>query len=98
MTKFFRRAFSTVLVAFMLLTVMSTGTFAAQDATLYQKAEEHKAALLTDLESFVNIDTGSGQEPGLLKFQGMLIERFKELGAEVEYTPVNKPQAGYNIK
>ena len=98
MTNFFKRAFSTVVVALMLLTVFSPGALAAPDANLYQKAEEHKAAVLTDLENFVNIDSGSTYEPGLQKFQGLLIDRLKELGAEVEYTPVNKPQAGYNIK
>lgn len=94
----FRRTISTTLVAFMLLAVLSSAALAAPDAALYQKCEEHKASLLTDLETYVNIDSGSTYEPGLKKFQGLLIERLKELGAEVEYTPVNKPQAGYNIK
>lgn len=98
MTKFFKRAFSTFAIALMLLAVFSAGAMAAPDANLYQKSEEHKAAILTDLENFVNIDSGSTYEPGLQKFQGLLIERLKELGAEVEFTPVNKPQAGYNIK
>lgn len=95
---FFSRTVSTVLIAFMLLAVLSSAVLAAPDAVLYQKCEEHKASLLTDLETYVNIDSGSTHEPGLKKFQGLLIERLKELGAEVEYTPVNKPQAGYNIK
>lgn len=82
----------------MILTVFLPGVMAAPDAGLLQKCEEHKAALMTDLETFVNIDSGSTYEPGLQKFQGLLIERLKALGAEVEYTPVNKPQAGYNIK
>ena len=98
MTRLFRQALSSFIVAMVLLAVFSTGAMAAPDATLYQKSEEHKPNLLTDLESFVNIDSGSGYEAGLQKFQGLLIDRLKELGAEVEYTPVNKPQAGYNIK
>lgn len=97
MTKILSRTLSTVIVALMLLTVFSTGAMAAPDAALYQKAEEHKSAVLTDLENYVNIDSGSGNEAGLKKYQGLLIDRLKELGAEVEYTPVNKPQAGYNI-
>ena len=98
MSNFFRQSIFSVVVALMLLMVFSPGVLAAPDAALYQKSEEHRAAVLTDLEKFVNIDSGSTLEPGLLKFQGMLIERLKELGAEVEYTAVNKPQAGYNIK
>lgn len=98
MGKIFRQALITAVVAFMFLAAFAPGVMAAPDAGLMQKCEEHKAALLTDLENFVNIDSGSTYEPGLQKFQGLLIERLKELGAEVEYTPVKKPQAGYNIK
>lgn len=100
MDKLFRRAIPIVIAAFMFLAVLAPGVMAAAapDATILQKCEEHKAALLTDLETFVNIDSGSTYAPGLEKYQGLLIERLKELGAEVEYTPVNKPQAGYNIK
>lgn len=70
---------------------------AAPDAALQQKVAEQKDALLNDLATFVNIDSGSTYEPGLKKFQGLLVERLKELGAEVETYPVNKPQAGDNI-
>ena len=100
MNKLFRKAIPTVIAVFLALAVFAPGVMAAAtpDAGILQKCEEHKAAVVNDLESFVNIDSGSTYEPGLQKFQGLLIERLKELGAEVEYTPVNKPQAGYNIK
>ncbi|HWR43799.1 glutamate carboxypeptidase [Sporomusa sp.] len=99
MTRLLRKIIPTVVIALMVFSAISPAAMAAaKDDALYQKCEEHKATLLTDLENYVNIDTGSGHEPGLKKFQGQLIERLKELGAEVTYTEVNKPQAGYNIK
>lgn len=91
-----RRLLATILT-FAFLVAFSVPALAAPDAALYQKVSEQKDALLTDLEAFVNIDSGSTYEPGLQKFQTLLIERLKELGAEVEVYPVNKPQAGYNI-
>jgi glutamate carboxypeptidase len=97
MSKIWHR--SLVLMLTLVLTLALTGPAlaATPDAALYQKVSDQKDALLTDLEAFVNIDSGSTYEPGLQKFQTLLIERLKELGAEVEFAPVNKPQAGYNI-
>lgn len=86
-----------IILTFVFLVAISAPALAAPDAALYQKVREQKDALLTDLEAFVNIDSGSTYEPGLQKFQTLLIERLRELGAEVEAYPVNKPQAGYNI-
>lgn len=92
------RPLTALILAFVFAVALAAPTaFAAPDATLYQKVTEQKEALLTDLATFVNIDSGSTYEPGLKKFQGLLIERLKELGAEVETYPVNKPQAGDNI-
>ncbi len=86
-----------VVLAFIFVVAFSVPALAAPDAALYQKARQNRDAFLNDLETFVNIDSGSTYEPGLKKFQGLLIERLKELGAEVETFPVNKPQAGDNI-
>lgn len=69
----------------------------ALDKNLYQKCEEHKFPLLIELESYVNIDSGSGYGPGLKKFQHLLIDRLKRMGAQVFYKEVKEPQAGYNI-
>lgn len=99
MTRRILRTIAACTLSFLLLAVVSAGVaMASKDAALYQKCEEHRGLLLADLETFVNIDSGSGYEPGLKKYQALLIDRLKELGAEVEYTEVNKPQAGYNIK
>jgi glutamate carboxypeptidase len=93
-----KKILSLVVVALMVLFVFSPAvTEAAKDEALFQKCEEHKPLILKELETYVNIDSGSTQEAGLKEFQGLLIERLKQLGAEVTYTEVNKPQAGYNI-
>ncbi len=70
---------------------------AAPNAVLLQKSKDSKEAIIKDLETFVNIDTGTGYEEGLKKYQGILIERLKAMGAEVKATEVDKPVAGYNI-
>lgn len=70
---------------------------AARDNEVYQKCSNKKDALLADLATFVNIDSGSSDQAGLAKLQGLLIDRFKELGAEVETVPVTKPQVGHSV-
>lgn len=99
MSKLLRKVFTAGIISLIVMFAVSSVVMAAaKDEVLYQKCEEHKSLLLTDLENYVNIDSGSTYEPGLKKFQGLLIERLKELGAEVTYNEVNKPQAGYNIQ
>ncbi|WP_346355153.1 glutamate carboxypeptidase [Azotosporobacter soli] len=71
---------------------------ATPQSDLQQRCVAQQDAVLQDLEQFVNIDSGSGYEPGLNQFQGLLIERLQQLGAEVETTQVEKPQAGRIIK
>lgn len=44
----------------------------------------------------MDIDTGTGQAPGLKTVSAMLVERLKALGAEVSTTPAD-PSAGDNI-
>lgn len=86
----------TLALVFLLLTPMAA-VAAAPDAVVLQKSNDSKQALLKDLETFVNIDTGSGYEDGLKKFQGILIDRLKAMGADVQATEVSQPMAGYNI-
>ncbi|KYZ75794.1 hypothetical protein AXX12_11385 [Anaerosporomusa subterranea] len=86
----------TLTILFLICSILPQAQAARNDA-LYEKCVVQKDTLLADLAAFVNIDSGSTYEPGLKKYQGLLIERLKELGAEVEYQEVAKPQAGYNI-
>lgn len=94
----FFRSFAMALLVLFCVWAVAPVAQAARNDDLYQRCVDQKTMLLSDLETFVNIDSGSGYEEGLKTYQGLLIDRLKELGAEVEYVEVEKPQAGYNIK
>ena len=64
--------------------------------TLLKKAEAEQKPYLATVEQLVNVDTGTGQEPGLKTVSALLIERLKALGAKVETSPAS-PSAGDNI-
>lgn len=57
-----------------------------------------KDELLVDLERFVNIDSPSGYEEGIKRFQSLVVERLEQLGAKVTKEEVNLPMAGWNVK
>ncbi|UEM01954.1 M20/M25/M40 family metallo-hydrolase [Skermanella rosea] len=63
---------------------------------LLKRAESERPEFLTTLEELVAIDSGTGNAEGLSKVEGILVERLKALGAEVEVTPA-QPSAGNNI-
>jgi glutamate carboxypeptidase len=88
-----------IVVCALALTLFLFTSLAAADpnAVLLQKSKDSKEALLKDLETYVNIDTGTGCEEGLKKFQSILIERLKAMGADVKAIEIEKPMAGYNI-
>jgi len=92
------RPVAAALFVFFCIWAISPVAQATRNDVLYQQCVDQKSILLGDLEKFVNIDSGSGYEQGLKQYQGLLIDRLKELGAEVEYVEVEKPQTGYNIK
>lgn len=94
----FSRSFAMVLLVLFCVWAVAPIAQAARNDDLYQRCVDQKTMLLADLGTFVNIDSGSGYAEGLKTYQGLLIDRLKELGAEVEYVEVEKPQAGYNIK
>ncbi|KAB0547814.1 M20/M25/M40 family metallo-hydrolase [Pseudomonas argentinensis] len=80
------------------LSLLSFSAFAADLApeALLKKAEAEQKSYLATVEQLVNVDTGTGQEPGLKTVSALLIERLKALGAKVETTPAS-PSAGDNI-
>jgi len=80
------------------LSLLSFSAFAADLApeTLLKKAEAEQKPYLATVEQLVNVDTGTGQEPGLKTVSALLIERLKALGAKVETSPAS-PSAGDNI-
>ena len=96
MHRYYRSSIAACTLVLTLFLFMSLAT-AAPNAVLLQKSKDSKEAIIKDLEKFVNIDTGTAYEEGLKKYQGILIERLKAMGAKVEVTEVDKPVAGYNI-
>ncbi|QXG28835.1 M20/M25/M40 family metallo-hydrolase [Pseudomonas viridiflava] len=78
--------------------ILSTGAFAAEISPeqLLKKAETEQTAYLETVRQLVDVDTGTGQAPGLKTISTLLVERLKALGAEVSTTPAT-PSAGDNI-
>ncbi|WP_462380058.1 M20/M25/M40 family metallo-hydrolase [Pseudomonas sp. Marseille-QA0892] len=74
----------------------SATAFAAAPDDLLKKAESEQKAYLATVEQLVNVDTGTGQAPGLKTVGDMLVKRLEALGAKVERSPA-KPSEGDNI-
>ncbi|EGH04596.1 glutamate carboxypeptidase [Pseudomonas amygdali pv. aesculi] len=78
--------------------LFSMGVIAAElpSDLLLKKAQAEQQSYLKTVRQLVDIDTGTGQAPGLKTVSAMLVERLKALGAEVSTTPAD-PSAGDNI-
>ena len=90
-----RRSPITAAIALSLLAFSALAADLAPEALL-KKAEAERKPYLATVEQLVNVDTGTGQEPGLKTVSALLVERLKALGAEVETSPAS-PSAGDNI-
>ncbi|HWR30021.1 MAG TPA: glutamate carboxypeptidase [Negativicutes bacterium] len=84
-----------LLLAFLLV---SSVCFAAPDPAVLEKANNAEASYLANLETLVNIDTGTGYKDGLIKAARILEEKLKDVGATVEVTPAADNIAGENIR
>ncbi|MBI6577222.1 M20/M25/M40 family metallo-hydrolase [Pseudomonas viridiflava] len=91
----FRRTSVASVIAF---SILSASAFAADISSeqLLKKAETEQTAYLETVKQLVDVDTGTGQAPGLKTISALLVERLKALGAEVTTTPAT-PSAGDNI-
>lgn len=83
------------LVASSAALAFSATAFAAPDELL-KKAESEQKPYLATVEQLVNVDTGTGQAPGLKTVGDMLVKRLEALGAKVDRSPA-KPSEGDNI-
>lgn len=90
-----RRSPITTAIALSFLSFSALAADLAPEALL-KKAEAEQKPYLATVEQLVNVDTGTGQEPGLKTVSALLIERLKALGAKVETSPAS-PSAGDNI-
>lgn len=57
--------------------------FAQRDDSLFQAATAEQPAVVRTLEQLVNIETGTGDAPGIAAMDNLLEERLKALGATV---------------
>lgn len=83
------------LVASSAALAFSATAFATPDELL-KKAESEQKPYLATVEQLVNVDTGTGQAPGLKTVGDMLVKRLEALGAKVDRSPA-KPSEGNNI-
>lgn len=90
-----RRSPITAAIALSLLSFSALAADLAPEALL-KKAQAEQKPYLATVEQLVNVDTGTGQEPGLKTVSALLVERLKTLGAEVKTSPAS-PSAGDNI-
>jgi len=72
----------------------SGSVLAEKDEALLKSAEARKAPFIADLQTLVNIDSGTGDTEGLSKVEAILVSRLKALGASVELIPSEKPAVG----
>ena len=86
------------IAAAVVLSFLSFSALAADMAPdqLLKKAEAEQKSYLATVKQLVDVDTGTGQEPGLKTVSAVLVERLKALGAEVTTSPAS-PSAGDNI-
>jgi glutamate carboxypeptidase len=84
-----------------LVVLCSLSSFASGDDTptpqaMLKLAEAERPEAIGTWKALVNIDTGTGYEPGLARGESLLVERLQALGANVE-TLSAAPSAGGNI-
>ncbi|RMO97366.1 Glutamate carboxypeptidase [Pseudomonas syringae pv. philadelphi] len=80
------------------LSAMATSAMAADLPTgqLLKQAQAEQPSYLATVRQLVDVDTGTGQAPGLKVVSALLVDRLKALGADVTTTPA-EPSAGDNI-
>ncbi|MDD2103135.1 M20/M25/M40 family metallo-hydrolase [Pseudomonas putida] len=78
------------------LGTFAPGVFADPHEQVLAHAEQYKGEALKLLERLVNIDSGSGYEPGLTQVGDIAIEELKKLGATIERVP-NTPDKSSHV-
>jgi len=71
--------------------------FAAPHPQVQADADNYKAQALKLLERLVNIDSGSGYEPGLTQVRDITVDELKKLGATIETFPNTAPDKSSHV-
>ena len=77
----------TLLAATLALSFSLPAYSAEPHKQIQQQAEQYKAEALKLLERLVNIDSGSGYEPGLTQVRDIAVDELKQLGFTIELVP-----------
>ncbi|MFQ6346678.1 M20/M25/M40 family metallo-hydrolase [Pseudomonas sp. R11F] len=77
----------TLLAATLALSVVVPAYSADPHKQIQADAEQSKAPALKLLERLVNIDSGSGYEPGLTQVRDIAVDELKQLGFSIELVP-----------
>ncbi|WP_419793595.1 M20/M25/M40 family metallo-hydrolase [Pseudomonas palleroniana] len=77
----------TLLAATLALSVVVPAYSAEPHKQIQADAEQSKAPALKLLERLVNIDSGSGDEPGLTQVRDIAVDELKQLGFSIELVP-----------
>lgn len=85
--RFHRSIMAASLGVSLALGMVAPGAFAEPHNQVQADAEQYKGEALKLLERLVNIDSGSGYEPGLTQVRDIAIEELKKLGATIELVP-----------
>ncbi|NWC07470.1 M20/M25/M40 family metallo-hydrolase [Pseudomonas agarici] len=78
------------------LSIAAPHALAQINQPVHDRAEHYKEDGLKLLERLVNIDSGSGYEPGLQQVRAIVSEELKKLGASIETFPAT-PASGESI-
>lgn len=93
--------FSRSLLACALTASLAMGIATPASAEPHEKvladAQQYKEEALKLLERLVNIDTGSGYEPGLTEVRGIAVDELKKLGFTIETFPNTPPDKSQHV-
>ena len=93
---FYRSVMATSLGLTLALGMVAPSVFAEPHKQVQADAEHYKDEALKLLERLVNIDSGSGYEPGLTQVRDIAVDELKKLGATIELVP-NTPDTSSHV-
>lgn len=93
----FSRSILATTLALGLTLGMAASAVAAPHPQVQADAEQYKAEALKLLERLVNIDSGSGYEPGLTQVRDITVDELKKLGFTIEIFPNTAPDKSSHV-
>src|SRR5471030_459496 len=94
--KLSRSPLATSLALTLALGAFAPAAFAEPHKQVLADSEQYKAEALQLLEKLVNIDSGSGYEPGLTQVRDIAVDELKKLGFSIELIP-NTPDKSSHV-